>query len=397
MTPPHSDKAATVKTTRLMRIGVFLSMLLALSAGALFYWASERIRRLPVANAKFYKVKVGTHTCEPSTITVPAGKTTFEITNASERVLEWEILDGVMVIEERENIAPGLRRRLTANLAPGDYAMTCGLLSSPRGRLHVTPSEQSVAAAARPPLRAFIGPLSEYKVYLIIQSGALKDAADALAVAIKAGDLQGARKHFAEAREAYKTIEAVAGRYADLHNAIDPTADYLEKREADPAFTGFHRIEFGLWHQASTEGLEPVASKLADDVAALKSRLGSLKLTPEELAAGAARLAEHVASRIPRGEDRYAKTDLADLEASLAGLGKIASLLRPLVSAASPDVAAALDTRLAAARTLIAAHKSADGFVAYDTIDAKERQKIEAAFQALAKAFLRINPAIGLG
>src|SRR5476649_1188809 len=45
--------------------------------------------------------------CEPNTLSVPAGKTTFKIKNQSKRAVEWEILDGVMVVEERENIIPG--------------------------------------------------------------------------------------------------------------------------------------------------------------------------------------------------------------------------------------------------------------------------------------------------
>ena len=40
-------------------------------------------------------------------ITVNAGKTQFIIQNHSQKALEWEIFKGVMVVEERENIAHG--------------------------------------------------------------------------------------------------------------------------------------------------------------------------------------------------------------------------------------------------------------------------------------------------
>jgi iron uptake system component EfeO len=46
--------------------------------------------------------------CEPNELSVVSGQATFSIHNASSRPLEWEILDGVMVVYERENIAPGL-------------------------------------------------------------------------------------------------------------------------------------------------------------------------------------------------------------------------------------------------------------------------------------------------
>jgi iron uptake system component EfeO len=55
------------------------------------------------------KVTVNDKQCEPMKVTVKAGKTQF-IQNHSQKALEWEILKGVMVVEERENIAPGFTR-----------------------------------------------------------------------------------------------------------------------------------------------------------------------------------------------------------------------------------------------------------------------------------------------
>jgi iron uptake system component EfeO len=76
--------------------------------------------------------------CEPMNLSVAAGKTLFLIKNASKRAIEWEILQGYMVVEERENIIPGFVQKLTATLEAGDYGMTCGLLNNPKGSLKVT-------------------------------------------------------------------------------------------------------------------------------------------------------------------------------------------------------------------------------------------------------------------
>ncbi|MGJ8713365.1 cupredoxin domain-containing protein, partial [Pantoea agglomerans] len=72
-------------------------------------------------------VSVTDKQCEPMNLTVKAGKTQFLIKNNSQKALEWEILKGVLVVEERENIAPGFSQKLTANLEAGEYEMTCGL------------------------------------------------------------------------------------------------------------------------------------------------------------------------------------------------------------------------------------------------------------------------------
>lgn len=51
-------------------------------------------------------IAVNDNACEPMELTVPSGQVVFNIKNNSGRKLEWEILKGVMVVDERENIAP---------------------------------------------------------------------------------------------------------------------------------------------------------------------------------------------------------------------------------------------------------------------------------------------------
>jgi iron uptake system component EfeO len=369
-------------------------LLVAAGAG-LFYYATQ-IATGP-ERGEVHKVVVGHKTCEPADFTVPAGRVTFEIHNASDRPIEWEILDGVMVVEERENIAPGFHSLMTAKLKPGTFAITCGLLSNPRGRLTVTPSAASEGERIAPPVTAFIGPLSEFKVYLVTQSGALVDAAGALATAIRSGDIEAAKTAWLAARAPYKRMEAVAGRIADLENVIDPLSDYLEKREEDPAFTGFHRIEYGLWQKNATEDLAPVAERLLADVTALKARLREMKLAPEDLAGAAARQAERLATgQIAAGEDRWSGADLAGIAASLEGIAKGAGLLVPLVADAAPEVSTRYEESLAAVRALLGHYATADGYLPYDDLDGQAREKLATGFAALGEAIAAMNPAIGL-
>ncbi|WP_204271950.1 cupredoxin domain-containing protein, partial [Escherichia coli] len=66
------------------------------------YYASTKVKT--GASAGAITVTISEGKCDPNALTVPAGRTTFNIVNKSDRALEWEILDGVMVLEERENI-----------------------------------------------------------------------------------------------------------------------------------------------------------------------------------------------------------------------------------------------------------------------------------------------------
>ncbi len=380
---------------RALTFAVPAAAVLALAGGVAFYAASQM--RGPARDPGAYAIAVTARACEPNELTVPAGRHTFEIDNRSDRPVEWEILDGVMVVAERENIAPGLKQTVPARLKPGDYEITCGLLSNPRGRLHVTATGAAGGTGKTPDTRAFIGALSEYKVYLILESAAMVSAAEGLAAAIHAGDLAQARTLYAAARWPYKRIEPVAWRFSDLVNAINPAAEYLANREADPAFTGYHRIEYALFGGGDTAGLPAVADRLVTDLKTLKDRLGGLKLGPADLATSAARMAGQLAEgRITQGEDRYAGNDLGDIDANLAGIAKLVSLLRPIVSVTAPDAMAAVDAKLNMAKQALAGLKQGDAWPAYDTVSASQRKALTDSFKALAEALDAVNGAIGI-
>ncbi len=396
MQPPPTSKAATPPPAALMRWAVVGSALLVVAGAVAFYYTSRQAGEKGPSDAVL--ITISETACEPNALTVPAGRTTFKIVNASQRPVEWEIIQGVMVIEERENILPGFSQTLTAKLPAGEFEITCGLLSRPRGTLRVMPTREANEEAARPALKAFIGPLAEYQVYLAGEAGALIKAAQALDAAIRAGDLERARVLYAEARRPYKHIEPVAERFSDLENAIDPLPDYLEQREADPAFTGFHRLEYGLFATNSTEGLAPVSARLVADVTVLKDRLRALRLTPEEMTAGAARIAGALADgKLAGGEDHYAESDLTDLADTLEGIAKTMALLKPVAAPAAPDVVAEIERQLSAAQDAVAALKGPGGFPPYGKVSAEARQTLSKHMRSVADAIGKFNTAVGLG
>jgi len=384
---------------RALRWAVAGSVIVMIAAGGLFYYASQLAAAKRKVHGNEVTVTIHPHSCEPNALTVPAGFNSFRIVNASERAVEWEILDGVLVVEERENIAPGLSQVINATLAPGDYAITCGLLSNPRGTLHVTPTAASEASArARPAMVAFIGPLSEFRVYLSSQGSALTKATDALSQAIAAGDLAQAQALYVPAREAYQRLAPAAQRLAELDNSINARADYFEKREQDPGFIGFHRIEYGLYEQRSTQGLTPIARQLQANSVLLKQQLLAQSLPPEQLVSTVARTLHNLAdTRAGSGEEeRYSHIDLNGFAANLQVTHKVVDLLRPLLTKNNADLLRTIDDASAALDAELDGLKTAQGFNTYDTVNAGQRQQISHKAKALADALDGIDPALGL-
>ena len=384
---------------RALRWAVAGSVIVMIAAGGLFYYASQLAAAKRKTHNDQVTVTIHPHSCEPNALTVPAGLNSFRIVNASERAVEWEILDGVLVVEERENIAPGLSQVINATLAPGDYAITCGLLSNPRGTLHVTPTAASEASAnARPSMVAFIGPLSEFRVYVSRQSSVLIKAVDALSQAIGAGDLEQAQALYTPARVAYQRLAPAAQRLAELDNAINARADYFEKRESDPGFTGFHRLEYGLFDQRSTEGLAPIAQRLQADTVQLKQQLLAQSLPPEQLVSIVARTLHNLAdTRADSGEEeRYSHIDLNGFAANLEATRKVVDLLRPLLTKKNPDLQRNIDSASASLEAELNGLKTSQGYRTYDRVSAEQRQHISNKAKVLADELDGIDPALGL-
>ena len=396
MSKPNTPQASP---PRALRWAVAGSVVVMIAAGGLFYYASKMAAAKRQHNHDEVVVNINAHSCDPNELTVPAGRASFRIVNRSDRAVEWEILDGVLVIEERENIAPGLSQVINANLQPGDYAITCGLLSNPRGVLHVTPTAASDAAAkAKPSMVAFVGPLSEFRVYLATQGSALIRAVTALNQAITSGDLAQAQALYLPARAAYQRLAPAAQRLAELDNSINARADYFEKREQDPAFVGFHRVEYALFQQRSLDGLNPVAERLLADVTTLKQQLLAQSLPPEQLVSIVVRNLNTLADvRAASGEEeRYSHADLNGFASNLETAHKVVELLRPMLTRSAPDLLPKIDAALSDFDSVLNSFKVKDGYATYDMVSGEQRKQIADKAQALADALDGIDPALGL-
>lgn len=390
---------APASPPRALRWAVAGSVIVMIAAGGLFYYASQLAAAKRQVNHNEIAVIIHAHACEPNALTVPAGRASFRIINRSDRAVEWEILDGVLVVEERENIAPGLSQVINANLLPGDYAITCGLLSNPRGTLHVTPTAESDAQAkAKPSMVAFVGPLSEFRVYLNTQGGALIKTVSALQQAIAAGDLSQAQALYLPAREAYQRLAPAAQRLAELDNAINARADYFEKREQDPAFSGFHRLEYGLFAQHSLDGLAPIAQRLLADVTTLKQQLLAQSLPPEQLVSILVRNLNSLADvRAASGEEeRYSHLDLNGFAANLTVTRKVVDLMRPLLGKSAADLLPGIDSAINAFAAQLDGLQVDGHYPTYDSVTADQRQQIADKAKSLAAALDGIDPALGL-
>ena len=253
------------------------------------------------------------------------------------------------------------------------------------------------AVAAVSPME-LVGPISEYKIYVTENVQKLVDGTRAFTDAVKAGKIEQARKLFGPTRMDYERIEPVAELFSDLDGAIDSRADDHEKAEKDPGFTGFHRIEYALWVQNSTQGLAPVANKLLADVQELQKRLATLTFPPDKVVGGAAALMEEVAAtKISGEEDRYSHTDLWDFQANFEGAYKIVQLLHPLIVKENKAFAEKTDANFKVVFDTLAKYKTADGgFETYSKLTDSDRKLLAGRVNVLAEDLSKLRGMMGL-
>lgn len=342
-------------------------------------------------------VSVNDKQCEPMAITVNAGKTQFIIRNNSQKGLEWEILKGVMVVEERENIAPGFTQKLTANLQPGEYEMTCGLLSNPKGKLIVkaTGAEQSSGKQAE--LAQLSGAIADYKTWVTAEVTQLVSGTKAFTDAVKAGDVKKAQSLYAPTRQHYERIEPIAELFSDLDGSIDAREDDYEQKAADPEFTGFHRLEKALFGDHSTEGMNAYADRLYQDTLELQKRINALAFPPGKVVGGAAGLIEEVAaSKISGEEDRYSRTDLWDFQANVEGAQKIVNLLRPQLEKANSQLLSKVDNNFKKVDAILNKYRSEEGFASYEKLTITDRNRLRGPITTLAEDLALLRGTLGL-
>lgn len=241
-------------------------------------------------------------------------------------------------------------------------------------------------------------PLAHYKLYVMDEIDALVERTRLFTDAVKRGDLGAARALYAPARVHYERVEPIAELFSDLDGSIDSRADDHAAAEEDPEFTGFHRLEHGLWARGSTAGLAPFADRLMRDVEDLRARVAELTTPPDKVVGGAAALIEEVAAtKISGEENRYSGTDLWDFHSNMEGARRIVDLFRPLLDRADPVLLRRIGGNFDAVDAILAKYRTAEGgFRSYDTLSQADRNALQGPITVLAEDLSRLRGTLGL-
>jgi iron uptake system component EfeO len=297
-------------------------------------------------------------------------------------------------------LGPHASANLDIALGPGQYAVQCLLesasaLDGPHVNLTgVTPAGAATGVRAVT-LNALALPIRDYQTWVTSRLPALAAHVAALRAALAAGDRPGAEAAWRAGHAVYETLGAAYGAFGDLDGAINGLPYGLPRGTHDPGWTGFHALEFGLWHGAAPISLVPLATRLGHDVGRLHALMKlppSIDPTDPEitLAAGSIdpltfsirvhEISENALQFSLTGKDDFgAHSSLATVAANLDGTAEVLGLVRSLL-VGKVDTAP-IDAGIAAARTAV--HAAGTGAVL--ALPQATRERLDAALSQLTE------------
>ncbi|HEX3873115.1 MAG TPA: EfeM/EfeO family lipoprotein, partial [Solirubrobacteraceae bacterium] len=223
------------------------------------------------------------------------------------------------------------------------------------------------AAGARPvselvpvPPAAFDRPIAESRTYAERELRAMGVDVRHLIGVLGSGSRAGSRAVWLSAFGRYLRLGAVYGEFGELDTAIDGTPGGLAGGVGNPAFTGLHRIEFGLWTNQPPRGLVPAALALATNIRRLSKVVPSVEVTPLDYATRAHEILEDAQRDFLSGTDvPWSGEGVFATAAGVAATEEVLATLRPLLDGRE-SVIEQVDSGMTRLETVIAGIRRAN-------------------------------------
>jgi iron uptake system component EfeO len=310
---------------------------------------------------------------------------TFQVYNASAEGAEVDLVNPAngAIYAEVEALGPGTTSPMRLNVGSGSYAFRCLFedFSAITGPAVTVGGHATGTPAIRPITRNdLLAPARTYHDWIAAGLGTLAGQGATLASDIRGGNLGRAKADWLTAHLTYERLGAAYDAFGDFDGKINGTAAGLDGGVNSPDWTGFYRLEYGLWHGQSARQLAGVANTLVTDVRGLRAAWPTMEIDLLDMGLRTHEILENALQFQLTGQDDYGSgTTLATVGANIAGTRELLTVLHPLLApryAGLPAVSAWLD-RLAS--LLDQAKKPNGAWIPVSALSSSLREQIDAA------------------
>jgi iron uptake system component EfeO len=326
--------------------------------------------------------------------TVPGpGWHTFQIDNQGTGGGEIDLVNPAngAIYAEVENSGPGTTTPMRLDLGSGTYAFVCSFTDfNPVAGVKVTVPGNAAGTPAIVPVtyNQTIPYAKKYQAYAEAGLKVLSRETAVLAGDVSRGDLAAAKKDWLTAHLQYETLGAAYGTFGDYDGEIN--ADANATGTASPDWTGFYRLEYGLWHGQPDSELKPVAAKLTKDVNALLAWWPTQEIPLSDVGLRTHEILENALQFQLSGNDDYGSgTTLATTLANIAGTRTLLTLLHPLIAPRYPGLTSVY-SYLGQLQALIEKEHRNGAWVPVSALPTPTREAIDAAADATLQSLAPI-------
>ncbi|MEV8021157.1 iron uptake system protein EfeO [Streptomyces sp. NPDC086554] len=338
--------------------------------------------------------------CEVSKTKLSAGHVELAIENKGSKVTEVYLLfPDDRIVSERENIGPGTKQKLTAEVKSGSYQIACKPGMKGEGIRQKVTVSGGKAVKRDPRLDKAV---ADYRAYAQEQADATLPKVKLFTDAVRKGDIDAAKKAYANSRIGWERTEPVAESFGDIDPKVDLREDGLaDGQDLEKDWTGWHRLERSLWKDKKLgERDKELATQLDKDLKDWQNRVGKAVITPTSMANGAKELLDEVATgKVTGEEERYSHTDLVDFKANVEGAEKAYDLLKAVASENDPALTKELDKQFAALDKQLGEYRTGGGkdsytFTSYDKLGKADVKELQNGVNALAEPLSKLAAAV---
>lgn len=338
------------------------------------------------------RISIGLSGCGTGWTKPTAGQQDFLLVNTDLRDGDAQLIDPASgaVYAEAEPLGSGASAHLRIVLGHGSYAFRCLMadadaITGPTVR--ISGSLRTPVAPVLPVTLNDLVPIAKaYESYVTASLPGLITQTQTLSADFSRGDLAAARRDWLPAHLSYERLGAAYGAFDTADSAINGRPDGLPGGVQDPDFTGFHRLEYGLWHDQSAAELAPVADDLVTAETDLQTAFPQAQIDPLDIAIRAHEITENTLQFTLTGHDDLGSgSELATARANLDGTKTVLNLLRPLLTSRYPALPT-LDALIATTDRDLAAFQHPDGtYPALQALSGTDRERVDSDFSELSE------------
>jgi high-affinity iron transporter len=344
------------------------------------------------AGSRTATITVSDTKCAPGWSPPRSGLTVFTVKNTSASdIYSVDLLgpDQALVYADIEMLAPGTEDQMPAVLPPGDYSFECDSYSG----ASLLSDVEKVSGASVTGDHPYIPVTSDqiqlatlaYRADLSAWMKRLAVATRRLSAAIEDGDLARARQLWLPAHLDYARLGAAYDTFGNFNTEINGRPLGLSGGVRNPYFTGFLRLEYGLWHGQRAATLIPVAEELVADVQGLITGFPQMLMPDNDLSLRTHEILENTLQFELTGEtDEGSNTNLATAWANVQGTQMALAAIAPLLQAGEPSLLAALRRGLSQMAVAFRAYEHPDGtWASLQALSTAQREHLDGELGAL--------------